>query len=170
VIAKNWVFWGLHRGSSDPALWFEGSWKQVNKSILQESFIYSLKLRLMEFKELSVLRPWLRLFKPWSVIFLHLLSNQQIHLTKVTDHGKLRLMDCKELSVLRLSPRLFRPWSVIRSLLFASQQIHLTKVTYHGKVRSMDCKEVSLLRPSPRFFRPWSVVWLKLLPSQQAIF
>lgn len=123
-------------------------------------------MRLIDFKALSILRPSPRLFRPWSVIFEHLLTNQQTDLTKISYPWKLRLMDCKELSLLRLSLRLFRPWSVIAeeleilalSYLLASYQIHLEKATNQEKLRLMDCKELSSLKPLPRLFRPWSVI------------
>jgi len=67
----------------------------------------------MNCKPPSVLRPSLRLFRPWSVILLH--------------DEKLRLMDFKELNVLSPSLRLLRPWSEIWLHLSTSQQANIEK-------------------------------------------
>ncbi len=97
----------------------------VNKSTYPPSskLSYVLKSRLMDCKAVSVLRTSPRLFRPWSVIWEHLLTSQQTYLTKVTDPQKERLMDCKLLlSALRPSLRFFTPWSVIFKQLLASQK------------------------------------------------
>jgi len=73
----------------------------------------------MDCKVLSLLRPSPRLFRPWSVIFSHLLTSQQTSLIKVTYQTKLKLMDSKELSLLRPPPRVFRPPLSKPSLIFS---------------------------------------------------
>lgn len=83
----------------------------------------------MDRKALGLWKPSTRFFRPWSVIFSHLLASQHCHFTKDRCPPKLRWMDCKALSLLRPSPRYFRPSSESLFRLFnASQQIHLTKL------------------------------------------
>jgi len=67
---------------------------------------YLSKFRLVDCKELSLLRLSPRLFRPLSEIRPHLFSIQQIYFTKEKNYClKLRFTEHKELSVSRPSPR-----------------------------------------------------------------
>ena len=101
-IVRKKVFWDHHRGRSGLDLWLRRSYLGVNRFIWQKT--YYAKLSLMDWRELSILRPSPRYFRPWSVISLH--------------ESKPRLMECRELSFRRLSLREFKAWSVIFSQLF----------------------------------------------------
>ncbi len=68
-IVKKWVFWDLHSDCSGLDLLLLCTSKQV---IVSTKIIYCRKLRLMDCKDMSPLRPSLRLLRPWSVISLHL--------------------------------------------------------------------------------------------------
>ena len=83
---------------------------------------------MIDFKEVSVLRPSPRFFRPSSVMRWQLWSNDKFYTRNVTYTLNSRLSDCKELSLLRPSARFFKPWSVILvQLLLKNQWIHARK-------------------------------------------
>ncbi len=75
--------------------------------------LHHWKLKLINCKVLSLLRSWLRVFRPSSVTSGILFSSQKNYFTKVAYAAKLRLRDCKARRFWRPSLRLFRLWSVI---------------------------------------------------------
>ena len=142
------MFWDFQQEFSDLGLWFWCNYPQVRSFILAKG-AYHRNLKLMDCKEPSVLRPWLRLFRPWSVILVCL---------------KLKLIDLKEL--LRFSARFFRLWSAILGHLWTNQQIDPSKVIYNRKLRLTDCKELIFPRLSARLFTPLSVIFSQLFISK----
>jgi len=104
--------WALQQGFSGLDMWFSGTCAQFNKIYITKD-AYHRKSSLRDCKELSLLRPSQREFRPWSVSPLQLRASQQINFSKSIYDWKSRWMDCKELNALRLWPRLLRPWSVI---------------------------------------------------------
>ncbi len=115
---------------------------------------YCEKLRLRDFKELSLLRASQRLYKLISVTSLYHFASQFIHLLKVTYVPKSKLMEWRELSVLRSFQKSSIPFSESRRQLLTNRQTYLTKITYDRKLREMDSKELSVFRLLPRFFKP----------------